>query len=164
MLDILFGNLVAVTNAGKTASVRTLGEQIYPDVELLYPYGLAGNPSPSPSALVLLLKSGTNVFGIPFDKNLQSALLSSEVEVGNQLLQSTISFKSTGDIEINGTSNININSTGIVTILGTLVNLGDAAGFALNTSAVMSVTIPGGSSAGTYPVVITSAGNTKVSV
>jgi hypothetical protein len=50
-----------------------------------------------------------------------------------------------------------------IAFVAPLLSLGDGLGLVLNTLANMQVTIPGGSSAGTYPVTIVSPGQTKVS-
>jgi phage gp45-like len=76
--------------------------------------------------------------------------------------ENKIHIKENEDIDIISNNNINITGTGIITVNGASINLGDATSFGLNQNAVMEVEIPGGSSAGTYPVTIVNAGNNKV--
>ena len=144
------GIIQEVLEGGLRAKVKTFQDEILDDVLLLHPYGESSNPIIDTSSLVLLffaLGSKTASFGIPYNPLLQPTLESGEKVVGNFPIGNKITFKANGDIEV----------------LGTTVSLGDATGLVLNDTATMEVVIASGSSAGTYPVSITDAGQTKVS-
>lgn len=67
-----------------------------------------------------------------------------------------------GDVTNINSQMVNIEATTEANINAPIVNLGDGTIFVLNQNATMQVVIPVGSSAGTYPVQITSAGQIKV--
>jgi len=67
-----------------------------------------------------------------------------------------------GDVTNIDSQMVNIEATTEANINAPIVNLGDGTIFVLNQNATMQVVIPDGSSAGTYPVQITSAGQVKV--
>lgn len=131
------------------------------------------------------------VYGIPFNVVTQFELESEgDYAVGSVVGKNKIIFKASGDtVENANTKTINANtytlsnyneasldgdvtniSSQMVNIEGNIevnvdaeaVNLGDAIANVLNENAIMEVIITGGSSAGTYPVQITNAGQTKV--
>lgn len=126
------------------------------DVLLVFPYGYASNPPAAiDGAMVLLFMNRALNFAIPFNPLLEPLLESGGVSVGNFNVGNKITFKANGDIEME--------SEGAMTLSASTVNIGDAVDLVLNNSASMTVTIPSGSSAGTYPVTIVSPGQTKVS-
>jgi len=171
-MDILKGYITSTSEGGTKAQVQTLKGRVINDVTLLYPYGHASNIQNDDSSLVLLFSvmgSKTNIFGVPFNIPLQPELSTSEVSTGNFKKGNKITFKSNGDIEVvtdsdilETVANLTTTATGKITLSAPEVELGDAVDLALNQAAVMQVVIPGGSSAGTYPVTIVSAGQTKV--
>jgi hypothetical protein len=67
-----------------------------------------------------------------------------------------------GDVTNIDSQMVNIEATTEANINAPIVNLGDGTIFVLNQNATMQVVIPVGSSAGTYPVQIISAGQIKV--
>ena len=67
-----------------------------------------------------------------------------------------------GDVTNINSQMVNIEATTEANINAPIVNLGDGTIFVLNQNATMQVVIPVGSSAGTYPVQITSVGQIKV--
>jgi hypothetical protein len=67
-----------------------------------------------------------------------------------------------GDVTNINSQMVNIEATTEANINAPIVNLGDGTIFVLNQNATMQVVIPVGSSAGTYPVQIISAGQIKV--
>lgn len=165
--------LLEVLEGGKIAKVKTYDGQIIDNVVMLFPYGESSNPPIDGNSLIFLLYSLTsrsNLFGIPYNVPLQSALEPTEKQVGNFSVGNKVTFKANGDLEITGTNdflaeslaNLNINATTKITLNAPDVSLGDAVGLVLNDAASMQVVISGGSSAGTYPVTIVSAGQTKV--
>lgn len=166
------GYLIEIKEGGRRARVKLLEEDI--DVLLLYPYGETSNMQKDESSLVLVLMpfgSKTNAFGIPYNALLQPELEISEKAVGNFKTGNKITFKQNGDIEVAGTNdflatslaNLNVTASSAINLVAPDVSLGDAISLVLNENASLSVTIPGGSSAGTYTVDINSAGQSKVS-
>jgi hypothetical protein len=174
------GYILEILNDGLEAKVETLQGEVLNNVLLLHPYGSSSNPNIDNSSLILLffsLGSKTNAFGIPYNPPLQSTLESGEKEVGNLSVGNKITFKANGDIEVLATNDLienainkTITATGDITatadnsmtLSASTVDIGDAVDLVLNQSASMQVVIPGGSSAGTYPVTILTAGQTKV--
>jgi phage gp45-like len=168
------GYLVKTSEGGKYAQVRSLTGEIIDDVLMLYPFGSSSNMEreEQEGSLVLLLKalgSKTNIFGIAYNPVLQPLLEEGDVSYYNPKNTNKITFKKNGDIEVSSETAINVNAdsineqaTSTINIDAPDINLGDAVGLLLNNAAVLQVTIPGGSSAGTYPVTIVSEGQTKV--
>jgi hypothetical protein len=113
----------------QTTQIGYLGKTA--DMEVIYPYGLCGNPPKN--SLVLLF----NVQGMEENRAGIANLLSErfknlkegEVAIGNYLTKSVIKFLENGDIEIHGTNdervtidrncNININGNCDISVNGT---------------------------------------------
>ncbi len=156
------------------AEVSTVNGQILNNVQILYPYGYYSKAKLNETSEILLLSSlgsKANLFGIPYNVPIEPTdLLDGEVQIKNPAVEdSKITFKQNGDIEITTNqdlnqmiNSLNITATAKVTINAPEIDLADAVGLVLNDSASMDVTVTGGSSAGTYPVTINNAGQTKV--
>ena len=167
------GFIEKVLEGGLRAQVKAFQGEILPDVLLLHPNGEASNPEVNESSNVLLffaLGSKTASFGIPYNPPQQPTLEPGEKAVGNFSVGNKITFKANGDIEVIATNDLietvvnkTVTATTNITLSAPVVNLGDAVGLVLNDAAAMEVVIASGSSAGTYPVSITAAGQTKVS-
>lgn len=160
-MEVLKGYLVRMIDNGNRAQVQVKTGKIIDDVLMLYPYGFFSNMQNNVSTgslILLILPSGSsnNAFGFPYNPTLQPTdVQSNEVAIGNfKNNTNKITFKNNGDIEVECSSN--------VTIEGAQINLADANSLVLNQNASLSVTIPSGSSAGTYPVTINSSGQSKV--
>ena len=170
---IQIGFIREVLEGGKFAKVETVQREVLNNVVLLHPYGESSNIQIDQSSQILLffsLGSKSNCYGVPFNALLQPSLEAGEKAVGNFKVGNKITFKANGDIEVLTTNDVietlvnkTINASGSVTINASTIDLADAIGLVLNDSATMQVVIAGGSSAGTYPVDIVSAGQTKVS-
>jgi len=181
------GYILEVLEGGLRAKVETFQGEILDNVLLLHPYGSSSNPILNDSSLILLffsLGSKTNAFGIPYNALLQPDLEAGEKTVGNLSVGNKITFKANGDIEVIATNdmietvvnktltasgdvnetmeNKTVTASSNITLSASTVDIGDAVDLVLNNSAVMQVVVPGGSSAGTYPVTIVSPGQTKV--
>jgi phage gp45-like len=167
------GFLKRFTSEGR-AEVSTVDGQILNNVQIIYPYGYYSKATLNNTSEILLfssLGSKSNIFGIPYNVPIEPAdLLDGELQIKNPIAEnSKITFKQNGDIEIATNQNINelmenlnITANTKVTINATEIDLADAVSLVLNENASMDVTVTGGSSAGTYPVNINSAGQTKV--
>ena len=174
-MDIVKGYITETTDNGIRAKVETFEGEILDDVLMLYPYGTASNIQGDDSSLVLLFKSlgsKTNIFGIPYNVPLQPSLEPSEAAFGNFKKGNKITFKANGDIEVltsdatlkQVVNELQVDANNKITLSAPEVSIGAATNLALNDAATMQVTIPGGSSAGTYPVTIIAAGQTSVSI
>ena len=160
-MEVIKGYLIKTIENGAYAQVEIVTGKIIPNVLMLYPYGYASNMQSNDNAgsmVLVILPNGssTNAIGFPYNPLLQpNNLEPTEVAVGNLTRGcNKITFKANGDIEVDCNNNVNIN--------GSTINLGDANSLVLNQNANLSVTIPSGSSAGTYAVDINAAGQTKV--
>lgn len=160
-MEVIKGYLIKTIENGTRAQVETATGKIIDNVLMYYSYGYASNMESENNAgsMVLLLlpnKSSTNAIGFPYNPLFQpNDLEPSEVTVGNLKRGcNKITFKANGDIVVDCQNNVTIN--------GSTINLGDASSLVLNENADLSVTIPSGSSAGTYTVDINAAGQTKV--
>lgn len=173
---ILETTIIENTQGGLFAKVQTVGGQIIDDVLLLYPPNTTSRPqigdADSDTNLVLLLKSSTddNIYGLPYNILLQPSLEVSEYIAGNFVKGSKIFFDKDGNviiatangntIIINDEGDIEIMGSSKIVINGSAIEIGGAVSPALNKLASMTVTVPGGSSAGTYPVLIVTSGQT----
>ncbi len=171
---ILETTVIENTQGGLFAKVLTVGGEIFPDVILLYPPNTTSRPqigdTDTDTNLVLLLKSSTddNIYGLPYNILLQPSLEVSEYIAGNFVKGSKVFFDKDGNviiatangntIIINDEGNIEIMGSSKIIINGSAIEIGGAVSPALNKLATMTVTVPGGSSAGTYPVVIVTSG------
>lgn len=160
-MEIVKGYLLRTTQGGKYGQIKINGDKVINNVLLLYPYGMQSNmqTEPNEGSMVLVFKvncSDTNLIALPYNPVRQvTDLLETESSFGNpQNGTNKITFKANGDVTIDCTSTVTIN--------GGTVNLADATSLVLNENADMSVTVTGGSSAGTYPVDINDAGQSKV--
>lgn len=172
-MEVLKGYLIKTSEGGKRAQIKSMTGEIIDDVLMLYPYGFTSNmqTEEEEGSMVLLLKvmgSKTNIFGIPYNPILQPSLEETEVALGNFKKGNKITFKANGDVEVITEQNVNINcaeinqtATGAVNIIGSTIDLADAIGLVLNDSA--SMTVDTTTSNPVQPVVIVSAGQTKVS-
>ena len=152
------------------ARVKTSGADNPLTVLLIYPYNTFSKPliEESGDTNQILIFRGINgqLFGVPYNVPLQNAIASlqaGEHAVGSAQTGNKIIFKVNGDIEITTPSGTKVNllESGDVEIDGSNeVRLGGASSAVLNLLATMQVTIPGGSSAGTYPVTILTSGQT----
>lgn len=169
---ILKGYVTEIKEGGKYAKVQTIEDEVLNDVLMIYPYGFNSFMQNDSTSLVLLFcvnGSKSNVVGIPYNPQLQAAIEENEVETGNFNVGNKILYNKDGNIEITGTNdflantlkNLTVTAETKITLSAPDVSLGDAVGLILNDSATMQVTIPSGSSAGTYNVNIVSAGQTK---
>ncbi len=189
-MDILKGyiNKTFKKDGALKAQIQIDQEDPIEDVLMIFPYGIASNPQNSiDGALVLLFMNRALNFAIPYNPLLEPLLGSGEVAVGDFNVGNKATFKSNGDIEIEtsvGTLRELVNALEVtsqtqitftsptitntaatsITLSAPLVTIGAGAGLALNNLASMQVTIPGGSSAGTYPVTITGAGQSTVNI
>jgi phage gp45-like len=165
--------ILEILEGGKRAKVQTFQGEVIDDVVLLHSYGEASNPPINNNSLIYLyysLGSKSVSFGIPYNVPLQPTLEIGEKATGNFLQGNKITYKANGDIEVSGSKdflaesleNFKVTATTKIALDAPVVGLGDEIGFVLNDAAAMQVVIAGGSSAGTYPVVISSAGQTKV--
>ena len=159
-MEVIKGYLIKTIENGLKAQVQISTGKII-DTLMYYPYGYASNMQSDNNAgsMVLLLlpnKTSSNAIGFPYNPLLQpNDLQETEVTVGNLKRGcNKITFKANGDIVVDCQNNVIIN--------GSIINLGDANSLVLNENADLSVTIPSGSSAGTYTVNINDAGQTKV--
>jgi hypothetical protein len=163
------------------------GKKPVDDVLLVFPTGFASNPKSNINgAMVLLFRSKALNFAMPYNPLLEPVLEDEEVAIGNFNNTNKIIFKDNGDIEISATSatlkemvnkleveattstteiapSITKTAATNITMTAPTIALGAASGLLLNALASMQVVIPGGSSAGTYPVTIVSPGQTQVS-
>ena len=101
------------------AQVKSIGENPK-KIIAVYPYGIFA-VAPVGSNVLMFNISGQeeNAAGIPFDiKNRFKNLKEGEILVGNTKTKSFIKFSENGDIEIEGTANINITSANAVNING----------------------------------------------
>tara|TARA_R110000787_G_scaffold11537_1_gene38111 strand:- start:4108 stop:4629 length:522 start_codon:yes stop_codon:yes gene_type:complete len=167
------GWILQMEEGGKRAKIKTSEGEILDKVLMLYPYGEAGNIKASDTSLCLLiypLGSKTNVFAVPYNTTVQPLLEPTEKAVGNFEKGNKITFKANGDVELTGTNdliaatlaNLDITASAKISLSAPDILLGDAIANVLNTSATMQVVVSTGSSAGTYPVTILTAGQTKV--
>lgn len=157
--------ILSTSDGGLQCKVKTFEGEILDKILILQPYGEASNPVIDKGSLVLLFYpqgSKTNAFAVPYNPSLQPSLQPSEKVVGNLAFGNKITFKKTGDVEISGDVNFLVQALLKITLNAPQVALGDAVGLVLNNQATMQVTIPSGSSAGTYPVTIINAGQIKV--
>ena len=170
---IIKGFILETSQGGQRAKVKISQGEILDNVLLLHPYGESNNMQSDESSQVLILfanNSKTNAFGIPYNVLLQPTLMLTEKAVGNFKIGNKITFKANGDIEIDGANdflaqslkNLNVTADTKITLNAPDISLGDAVGLVLNDTATMQVTIPSGSSAGTYNVAIIKAGQSKV--
>lgn len=165
-----------ITNInGKTVQVQGEDGRLYENVLLISLYGTNSIPKITENIEVLILKSlGSNevVYALPFNVITQDILPANEkgdYTVGSPVGGNYTQYKQDGNTvekANNKTVNANTQINGNVDINGqfstnNITNLGDAISFVLNQKAVMQVVIPSGSSAGTYPVQIKSAGQEK---
>lgn len=136
---------------------------------LITPYGFDHNPPNNSLCTVWQMsaedenKAGIATLPQQRAKNLKTG----EVAVSNYLTLSSITWKENGDINIISNGDLNINVSGKVTInasgdvdiiAGGDINLGGAGGKKVAREGD-TITIPSGSSAGTYPIV---GGSSKV--
>lgn len=167
------GFVLETLEGGKRAKVKAIRGRIFSSALILHPYGESSNPPITANSacwVMCPLNDESNAFIIPYNTELQPSLESSEKSIGNFQLGNKITFKQNGDIVIDGQSdflaqslaNLDIQATTSITLNSSQVNLGDALGLVLNNLATMQVTIPTGSSSGTYPVTIVNPGQTKV--
>lgn len=119
---ILKGKITKLIQGGKYAVVSSLGGIVYPKVLMIYPYGFNSNMVINETSLCLILISGTNIFGIPYNVPLQNELQTGEVELGNDGT-GKILLKPDGTIEITGnaTSTANLDLAGVLKIDGVQV-------------------------------------------
>ena len=167
------GYIISTSQGGLRCKVKTFENEILDNVLILQPYGDASNIEADETSLVLLFYpqgSKTSAFAIPYNPPLQPSLEITEKAIGNFKIGNQIVFKSNGDIVVNAEndllaaalSNLNIQATTKITLNAPDISLSDAVGLVLNDAATMQVVISGGSSAGTYPVDIVDAGQSKV--
>jgi len=136
------------------------------DIEVIYPYGLAGNLPKD--ALVLMFnvqgqeenKAGIgNTPKIRF-KNLQEG----EVAVGNPVTGSVVKFLENGDIEVTGVNDQNVNITGDVNlVVGGDVNITTTGNTTITTTGNTTIDSTGNMSStigGTLTAIVT--GNTSI--
>jgi phage gp45-like len=131
----------------------------------LSPYGLDTNP-PNGSWILLINSQAqeSNKFGIASDfLNRKKNLIEGEVVLHNTQTQSFVYLKSNGDIEINSTGDIsmtgtNVNITGDVVVTGDI----DATGTITGTTDVVAGTISGKTHV--HPGVTVGAGSTGAPV
>lgn len=95
-----------------TAQVSWSGKTA--DIEVIYPYGLAGNlPTDSLVLMFSVMGQEENKAGIGNTPKIRfKDLKEGEVAVGNPTTGSVIKFLENGDIEVTGVANQNINITG----------------------------------------------------
>ncbi len=159
-MEVIKGYLTRTYEGGMRGQVEIITGEIIDNVLLMYPYGFASNMETETNAgsMVLLFKpmgSSTNIFGVPYNPLLQPKLAPTEAAHGNFKKGNKVTWKANGDVVIDCESTVTIN--------GGTINLADANALVLNENANMQVTIPGGSSAGTYTVTINNPGQSKVS-
>lgn len=187
MYSIVSGIITKINKNKRTVQVQT-SESLEPyDVKLLQFGGNVFVPLIENSSRCIVFKimgKRSNAFCIPYDVINQEINLpfgnNGDLIQGNPYSGCKVTYKVNGDIEvqangdnqqitINGKTisingdNVNIESN-TVNINGDSVNIGDATANALNENATMQVVIASGSSAGTYPVQIINAGQTKVKI
>lgn len=173
MIPITIGFINRVLS-NNIVEVQTGAQNV--QAQIIFDYGYSSKIPLSSNTQVLIYKidnSSQNLLCKPFNLTTQSSLKTSEVQLENSATNSKVLLAQDGSIQIETTNsnitidssgNIIINSTNNVNMTGTIINLGDATANALNLNADLSVTIPSGSSAGTYPIDINNAGQTKVKV
>lgn len=135
----------------QTTQVKYLGKTA--NVEVLYPYGLCGNP-PTNSIAILFNIQGqeenrAGLFNLPNQRF--NGLKEGEVVVGNYLSGSYIKFTQNGDIEILSTSN-NIIITGNITVNGSITSSGNVIGGGISLDTHVHGGIVPGSSDTTGPI------------
>lgn len=170
---ILKGYVNEITQGGRFAKVITFENEVIDNVLMIHPYGESNFMQSDGSSLVILfliMGSKDNVVGIPYNVLLEPILEETEKSVGNYKVGNKVVFTKDGNIEITGTNdflaqtlvNATISATTKISIDAPNIGLGDETGLVLNDTASMQVTIPSGSSAGTYNVTVVNAGQTKV--
>jgi hypothetical protein len=148
------GYIQEILNGGKVAKIVLSDNSIH-EFLMLYPYGDGSNIEVDDNSLALVMGSSIDdAMAIPFNLATAKILEATEKAVGNFKKGNIITFKKNGDIEVSNTENFIVSASNI--------ELGDASANVLNQNASMQVVITSGSSAGTYPVQINSAGQTKV--
>ena len=165
------GFVTAFNQNNGTAQVKGEDGVLYENVFLITPYGTNSIPEVTDNTEIMLWKSmGSNsaTYGLVFNyiKTQNNLPIQNENDyaIGNLTGKNSVIYKQDGTtIEKAKTKEIkaNVDIDGNFTANGT-INLGDATALILNQNAVLTVTITTGSSAGTYPVTIQSAGQTKV--
>lgn len=162
------GYITAVNVKTGKVSAKALGGKTYSNIQLINPYNTNSIPKIAINMCIMIIKSGGSdgaVYGMPFNVVTQFELESEgDYAVGSVVGKNKIIFKASGDtVENANTKTINANTSvnGEFSTNG-VTNLGDAIANVLNENAIMEVIITGGSSAGTYPVQITNAGQQKV--
>lgn len=144
------GFIKSLSQNKKTAEVTTKQGEILKDVLLLFPYGFySAIDLTSNSEILLFYANGSKTlkFGIPYNVvNAPSDLIDGDIMISQNKGNNKITLKNNGDIEIQASK----------------INIGSASGLVLNENANLTVTIPSGSSAGTYSIDINSAGQDKV--
>jgi phage gp45-like len=156
------GYISQTLNGGKSAKI-VLSDGVVVECLLLHFYGESSNMEADNNSLVYVFGQNLdNAMAIPFNITTQPALEATEKAIGNFKKGNKIIFKKNGDVELSGTTNFLATISTKFKVNAPLVELGDASALVLNQSALMQVIIPSGSSAGTYPVQINSAGQTKV--
>lgn len=151
------GKILSVAN--KIARVQLKDKSIH-DFLLYMPIGTAYNPPANSNCFVVGESIDTAIVFVYLPSK-QPVLATNEVAIGNFSNTNKITFKANGDIEVAG-ANLNALFSGDVSIDGANIKLGDGTNNVLTQGASMQVTITVGNSAGTYPVVINSAGQNKV--
>lgn len=101
------------------AQVKSIGENPK-NIIIIYPYGLYGVAPVGSNVLMFnVFGQEENTAGIPFDiENRFKDKKDGDVIVGNPFTKSFIKISMNGDIEIEGTANINITSANEVNING----------------------------------------------
>jgi hypothetical protein len=173
-MQIQKGFIISTTtrdDGALTAQVKIDQDDPINNVLLVFPTGFKSNPiGNKDGAMVYVTTLGSNRFGFPFNPLKEPALENGESVFYGEKAGQSITCKANGDIVIEGASdflaetlkNLNITASEKIILNASEVELGDAVDLVLNESAVMDITIPSGSSAGTYTVNITNAGQTKV--
>jgi hypothetical protein len=152
MIEIIErGNIISTQ--GKYAKVKLKDSSIH-YLLLFMPYGDCSNP-PDNCPCLIIGESLNNAFVLPYLPSSQPTLATNEKAIGNFKSTNSITFKANGDIIISGN---NLDATAFAG----LINLGTGTSFVLNQNANMRVVITQGNSAGTYPVEIVTAGQSKV--
>lgn len=156
------GYISTILEGGKVAKIVLSDNSIH-EFLMLYSYGEGSNIGVGKNSLALVIGSSIDdAMAIPF--NIQTAKILDETEkaIGNFNKGNIITFKKNGDIVVAGTENFLATIATKFKITAPLIELGDASANVLNQNASMQVIITSGSSAGTYPVQINNAGQTKV--
>lgn len=143
------------------------------DTLMVFPFGVYANVSTEDALALFFSIDGNeeNRAAIAYTPQKRPTdLANGEIAVYHPATASFIKFRNTGDIEIESTADVNLEGANVNITAATKVNIDSPAtdigvgGAAIaRVGDATSVTIPGGSSAGTYAGTITSGGaNTSI--